>query len=169
MLDRFLAGVIRLVRERRLALIRLVVLLTVVSALALRKLEADPSPRALLASADLDQEQISNDFRTRFGSTDNMLAILIEAPKDVIAPAPLGYMHALGEAVAKMPHIERVESLARTAFPQKGPNPKDEELSLEGMLEESPDACQGRSEPHAGPVRRGRSSTGTSSRSGWLP
>src|SRR4051812_3865517 len=41
MLDRFLAGVIRLVRERRLLLIGLVGLLTVVSAVALRKLEAD--------------------------------------------------------------------------------------------------------------------------------
>ncbi|MFT3925636.1 MAG: efflux RND transporter permease subunit [Myxococcales bacterium] len=138
MLDRFLAGVIRLVRERRLLLVGLVVLLTVVSAVSLRWLEADPSPRALLASADTDQEQISNEFRTRFGSTDNMLAILIEAPKDVITPSPLGYMYALGEAVSKMPHIERVESLARTPFPQTGPNPKDDELSLEA-LEESPD------------------------------
>jgi len=138
MLERFLAGVVRLVRERRLLLIGLVVLLTVISAVALRKLEADPSPRALLASADTDQEQIANDFRARFGSTDNMLAILIEAPKDVITPAPLGYMHALGEAVAKMPHIERVESLARTPFPQAGPSPAEEELSLDA-LDEAPD------------------------------
>ncbi len=138
MQDRFLAGVIRMVRERSRLLVWVIGLLTLVSALALRKLEADPSPRALLASADTEQEAISNDFRARFGSTDNVLAVLIAAPESVIAEAPLGYMYALSEAVAKMPHIERVESLTRTPFPRKGPSAEEAEMGLDA-LEDAPD------------------------------
>jgi predicted RND superfamily exporter protein len=141
MLDRFLALVIRLVRERRPLLIAAVALLTLIAALALPRLEADPSPRALLASADTDQEQISSVFRSRFGSTDNVLAILIESPDDILKSASLGYMHALSDAVVKMPHIERVESLTRTPFPKAGPDPKDAELDLDAMAAE-PDPMQ---------------------------
>jgi predicted RND superfamily exporter protein len=140
MLDRFLAGVIQLVRTRRTFLLVTVAVITLISAFALRKLEADPSPRALLASADQDQEQIAADFRAHFGSTDNVIAILVEAPKEVLAPAPLGYMYTLSEAMLKLPHVERVESLVRTPFP-RADNPADDTLTLDSM-EAAPDPLQ---------------------------
>ena len=40
-----------------------------------------------------------------------------------------------------MPHIERVESLARTPFPQAGPSAADKELTLDS-LEAKPDPLQ---------------------------
>lgn len=137
MLDSFLAGVIRLVRERQYLLIGIVALLTLGAALALPSLEADPSPRALLLSADTGQEQIADEFRKRFGSTDNVIAVLFEAEQDVLSAKPLGYMYELGEALIKLPNIERVESLARTPF-LKAEDP-DDVLNLDEMAAAEPD------------------------------
>ncbi len=137
MLDRFLAGVIRMVRERQFFLIGIVAVVTLVAAIALPSLEADPSPRALLLSADTGQEQVADEFRKRFGSTDNVIAVLLEASEDVLTEKPLGYMYSLGEALIKLPNIERVESLTRTPF-LKAEDP-DAVLNLDEMAAAEPD------------------------------
>jgi uncharacterized protein len=130
-LQRFLALATRLVLQRRTALLITAGLLTLVAALALPKLSADPSPRALLASADDGQEQIAREFRSHFGSTDNVIALVVESPPSVLRAEPLGYLHRLGEAVAKLPGVERIDSLARMPFPKR--SAAEDEVTLEDL------------------------------------
>jgi len=130
-LQRFLALATRLVLQRRTALLITAGLLTLVAALALPKISADPSPRALLASADDGQEEIAAEFRSHFGSTDNVIALVVESPPSVLRAEPLGHLHRLGEAVAKLPGVERIDSLARMPFPKR--NAADEEVTLEDL------------------------------------
>jgi uncharacterized protein len=132
MLERFLALATRLVLQRRSALLLIAALLTIVAAAALPRLTADPSPRALLASADDGSEGIATEFRTHFGSTDNVIALVVEAETSVLTAAPLGYVHTLGESMAKLPGVERVDSLARVPFPRPASDAEDE-LSLEDL------------------------------------
>lgn len=132
MLQGFLALATRLVMERRTALLVTAGLLTLVAALALPRISADPSPRALLASADRGQEQISREFRGYFGSTDNVVAVVIEAQPTVLRPAALGYLYRLGEEVAKIPGVERIDSLARMPFPKRK-EADAEEVTLEDL------------------------------------
>ncbi|MDB4985612.1 MAG: putative rane protein [Myxococcaceae bacterium] len=131
MLQRFLALATRLVLERRTALLITAGLLTLVAAAALPKISADPSPRALLASADDGAEQIASEFRQRFGSTDNVIALVIESPPSVLAPEALGYLYRLGEEVQKLPGVERIDSLARMPFPRH--SAAEEEATLDDL------------------------------------
>ncbi|MDB4976112.1 MAG: putative rane protein [Myxococcaceae bacterium] len=131
MLQRFLALATRLVLERRTALLITACLLTLVAAAALPRISADPSPRALLASADDGAEQIASEFRERFGSTDNVIALVIESPPSVLRPEALGYLYRLGEEVQKLPGVERVDSLTKMAFPK--PEAAGEEVTLEDL------------------------------------
>jgi predicted RND superfamily exporter protein len=136
MLDRFLALATRLVLTRRTALLIVAGLLTVVAAVALPRISADPSPRALLASADDSAEQVGREFREHFGSTDNVIALVVESPPSVLRAEPLGYLHKLGELIAKVPSVERIDSVARMPFPRKA---DDEELTLDSLEEAPPD------------------------------
>jgi predicted RND superfamily exporter protein len=135
MLERFLALATRLVLTRRTGLLITAGLLTVLAAVALPRISADPSPRALLASADDSAERVANEFREHFGSTDNVVALVIEAKPTVLQPAALGYLHRLGEAVVKLPSVERLDSIARMPFPKRG---ADEELTLDDVQPSDP-------------------------------
>ncbi len=139
MLERFLAFATRLVLTRRTALLVTAGLLTVAAGFALPHLSADPSPRALLASADDSADRVGKEFRDHFGSTDNVVALVVEAKPSVLQAAPLGYLHKLGELVAKLPSVERLDSIARMPFPKKG---ADEELTLDDVAAEKPDPTQ---------------------------
>ena len=131
MLQGFLALATRLVLERRTALLVTAGLLTLVAAIALPSISADPSPRALLASADDGQEQIGRAFRQRFGSTDNVIALVVESPPSVLRPAALGYLYRLGEEVRKLPSVERIDSLAQMPFPRH--TAEADELTLDDL------------------------------------
>jgi predicted RND superfamily exporter protein len=117
-LQGFLALATRLVLTRRTGLLITAGLLTVAAAIALPRISADPSPRALLASADDGAEQIASEFRQRFGSTDNVIALVIESPPSVLRPEPLGYLYELAAEIDKLPGVERIDSLARMPFPK---------------------------------------------------
>lgn len=138
MLETWLNFATRIVRERRSALLFAIVLLTLGAALSLRKLEADPSPRSLLASADQSQDRIGAEFRARFGSTDNVIALIVEAKSGIVSKPVLGTMYTLTEKLTKLPHVERVESLTRTPFRRSAPA-EDTGLSLDALEEEKPD------------------------------
>ncbi|MEY4514102.1 MAG: hypothetical protein RLZZ450_6224, partial [Pseudomonadota bacterium] len=131
MLNAFLALATRLVLERRTALLVTAGLLTVIAAAALPKITADPSPRALLASADDGQEKVASEFRSYFGSTDNVIALVVESPPSVLRAAPLGYLYRLGEEVQKLPGVERIDSLARMPFPKR--SAVEEEATLDDL------------------------------------
>lgn len=128
-------GLPNLVRKHRRAILLIAALLTAASVWALRLLRADPSPRALLASADLEQGAVSERFRAYFGSTDNVIAVILETPRTVFTPEALGYMYALGEAARELPHVERIDSLARTPFRQAV---QEDTLSLDDLEDAAP-------------------------------
>lgn len=136
MLDRFLHFATRLVLTRRGLVLGFALALTIVAALALPRLTADPSPRALLASADDRAEQLAEEFRRDFGSTDNVTAIVIESSPTVLAPEPLGYLHRLGEGLATLREVERVDSITRMAFPREAPA-EEQEVNLDDLAGEA--------------------------------
>lgn len=133
MLEAWLGWIERVVRKHRSSVLGVALVMTVASIAALTRLEADPSPRALLASADTEQARIADEFRARFGSTDNIVAILVEAPKDVLTPDALGTIYALSEHFASAPHVERVESLTRTPFRRAVTEADNGELTLDAL------------------------------------
>jgi uncharacterized protein len=135
MLERFLALATRLVLTRRTLLLGVAGLLTVVAAAALPRISADPSPRALLASADDSAERVANEFRGHFGSTDNVIALVVESRPSVLNARALGYLHLLGEQIAKLPSVERLDSVTRMPFPKRAS--EDEEVTLDS-LEKAP-------------------------------
>jgi predicted RND superfamily exporter protein len=99
----------------------LLALLAVVSAFLafqLRNLTADPSPRALLASADPEQEKLEAQARTYFGSTDNVIVVVLSGNEVLQQPA-LEYEHKLAAALLAMPHAERVDALTRVVWPKR--------------------------------------------------
>ena len=139
MLKRWLDVVLALISGHRTSILIIGALLTCASVWALTKLSADPSPRALLASAGGDQEEIARSFRENFGSTDNIVALMLEAEDNVYSPRSLGYMYALGQALAPLKGVERVDSLTSVPF-RKPPKLDDEdELDLDSLGDEAPD------------------------------
>jgi uncharacterized protein len=113
----------------------LVLLASLALATELRHLEADPSPRALLASADPGQEALEADARRRFGSSDQVAAVLITA-NDVLTREVLGYAHTLARGLAALPAVERVDALTKLSWPRP---PKAQTLEdLEAAPNEGP-------------------------------
>jgi hydrophobe/amphiphile efflux-3 (HAE3) family protein len=102
--------------------------ISVALGLQLPKLEADPSPRALLASADPAQQRLEVAARELFGSSDNTVVVVISGP-DVVQKAPLAFEHRLGKALAQLPRVERVDSLTRLSWPKQ----KEEEATLDDL------------------------------------
>jgi hydrophobe/amphiphile efflux-3 (HAE3) family protein len=114
-------------------------------ALQLPKLEADPSPRALLASADPAQQQLEEQARELFGSSDNTVVVVISS-QDVVQKQPLSYVHNLAKALSQLPNVERVDALTRLSWPKSKP----EEATLDDLSaddeSESPDQLDAASE-----------------------
>jgi len=100
-------------------------------ALQLPKLEANPSPRALLASADPGQARLEAEARTHFGSTDNVVVLVISS-QDALQKVPLGYVHKLSRALVKLPNVERVDALTKLTWPKI----KDDEATLDELAAE---------------------------------
>jgi predicted RND superfamily exporter protein len=105
-----------LLRAPKLVL-AVVALASVALGLQLRHIEADPSPRALLASADPAQEALEAESRALFGSSDHVAAIVVSAD-DVLAREALAYTHALTRALEKLEGVERVDALTKLSWPR---------------------------------------------------
>lgn len=116
----------------------LLVALSAVFASQLRYIEADPSPQALLASADPEQQKLEDEARRLFGSTDNVVVLVISG-RNAVDKSTLDYAHKLSTAMTKLPHVVRVDSLTRQTWPK----PKREEATLEdlsGSTDDSPES-----------------------------
>lgn len=124
LLDRFA----RVVAHHPRTVLAALVLLSLGFALELRNLTADPSPRALLASADPEQEELEAEARERFGSTDNVIVVVVGA-NDVLTRAPLSYAHHLSRWLSEQPSVERVDALPRVVWPRED----TEELTLDDL------------------------------------
>jgi predicted RND superfamily exporter protein len=91
--------------------------LSLALAAQLPKLHANPSPRALLASADSAQQRLEDEGRALFGSANNTVLIVLSS-EDVLRRAPLAYVHRLSGALRALPHVERVDALTRVPWPK---------------------------------------------------
>src|SRR5262249_22978522 len=76
MLSEFVDALARFAVRWRFALITFFLALTLAAGLEIPHLTVDPSPRALLASFG-DQDRLAERFRRDFGSTDNVLVLLV--------------------------------------------------------------------------------------------
>jgi predicted RND superfamily exporter protein len=82
-----------------------------------RGLRADFSPQALFSTFE-DQQAIDAAFVERFGKSDNVFIVLVEAP-DVLADDTLAWMHRAASALGDRADLERVESPTRTGLPRR--------------------------------------------------
>lgn len=109
----------------------LLVASSIALALQLPKLEANPSPRALLASADPGQARLEAEAHSYFGSTDNVVVLVVSSP-DALQKPPLSYTHRLARALALQPNVERVDALTKLTWPKV----KEEEATLDELGEQ---------------------------------
>lgn len=116
MLDKWLALCSRLVVSRHRAIIAVTVLLTVLSCVSLSRLQRDPAPESLLASANGDLHAVEEAFSQRYGSTGDVIVALVSQQEGVLTREVLGYLYELTEFAAKLPGVRRVDSLTRTPF-----------------------------------------------------
>jgi predicted RND superfamily exporter protein len=116
--SRFMGRLADTVASHPRTLLGLLAGVSVFLAFQLPHLSADPSPRALLASADPEQERLEAEARGYFGSTDNVVVIVLSG-KDVLAQPALEYEHTLANALLAMPHVERVDALTRVVWPKR--------------------------------------------------
>lgn len=80
------------------------------------RIRADFTPQDLFTSID-GQDQIMADFQASFGSTDNVLLLLVQAD-DVLALEPLQYLHDLSRFARAAPFTERAESITVSPIPR---------------------------------------------------
>lgn len=93
-------------------------------------IERDPTPEKLLASFEED-EALQDEFRATFQANDKVLVLLVRA-EDVLAKAPLQYLHDLSAHFRDAPYIDRAQSLTLMPLPR---NHEVEEESGLGDLE----------------------------------
>jgi hydrophobe/amphiphile efflux-3 (HAE3) family protein len=106
----------------------LVAAISVVLAFQLQYIEADPSPQALLASADPEQQKLEDEARAQFGSADNVVVLVISG-RNAVDKSTLDYAHKLSTAMAKLPHVVRVDALTRQTWPK----PRRDEATLDDV------------------------------------
>jgi hypothetical protein len=100
----------------------------------LRNLRTDTAPENLLISYGDYDERVAA-FRSRFGDTDSVVAILVVAD-DVLTQTPLDYVHTVTSAFEQDDRVVRVRSLTNTALPERA----EDEL---GGLDELDDGGEG--------------------------
>ncbi len=76
-----------------------------------------------------NQAQVSAEFNRRFGNPDHVVLLLVEA-EDVLAAAPLGYVHLLATSFADKAYVNRVEGI--TVTPLAVPMDPDGETADDG-------------------------------------
>lgn len=117
---------------RRTLVMLVVVALTAASAGLALRVRTDFSPERMF-TGDGAQRQASADLRARFGNTDNILLVLVQAP-DVLDPAPLAYVRDVSTYLSEQPYVASVASIVTVPLPRRTGSPRPAaELSLSGM------------------------------------
>ncbi len=83
-------------------------------------IRVDPSVENLISSYEGEAigARIADQFREDFGDTDRVMMVLVEA-EDVLARAPLQYLHDVTRHVSAQDWVERVVSLTETPMPRR--------------------------------------------------
>ncbi|MFO0708675.1 MAG: efflux RND transporter permease subunit [Sandaracinus sp.] len=140
MFHQYLADLADFVTKRRLAVLSVMAVLTLVSLAGIPRLEIESSPENFIISFG-DYEQRVRAFRSRFGDTDNVMMLLVEA-EDVTSLEALRYQHTLARRFATEPMVLRVDGLTVTPLPRgRGAEAAETGESLDDLaLEEEPPA-----------------------------
>lgn len=115
MLTRLLDLWATIVTRHRAVVLGVVGLLVAFCAANLPFLATDTAPENLLISYG-DYDQRVESFRSRFGDTDSVVALLVVAD-DVLSLEPLRYVHTMSSAFGQDEHVVRVRSLTTTPLP----------------------------------------------------
>lgn len=83
------------------------------------RLKVDSSPEQLLASFE-GQQELTEQLRTSFGASDDVLVLLVRAD-DVADPASLSYVHRASRHFAAASYVQRVESITATPVARREP------------------------------------------------
>jgi hydrophobe/amphiphile efflux-3 (HAE3) family protein len=129
MFERFLDRFADIVTNRRRMVIASLLGVVIFCALQLPRLETDSSPENLIISFG-GYEQSVRDFRSYFGDTDSVVALLVVAD-DVRSQNALQYIHDLSRLFREHPYVVRVESLTVTPLP--GASPPNSDATLEDL------------------------------------
>ncbi|MBX3273512.1 MAG: MMPL family transporter [Sandaracinaceae bacterium] len=109
-------AIAELVTRRRGAVLGAIVVVTLAAGAFIPSLVADPRPQQLTTSSIEDQNAINALFAERFGNPDHVVVLLVEAD-DVLAPAPLAYVHGLARRFEQAEYVTRVEGITVTPLP----------------------------------------------------
>lgn len=134
MLDRFLAALSIFVTQRRVLVLSVIAVLTVICAAALPRLRTESSPENFVISFGGYEERVRH-FREHFGDTDNVMMLLVEA-EDATSLEALQYQHALARRFAQEPEVLRVDGLTVTPMPRASSAPSGDA----GLLDTLDDA-----------------------------
>jgi hypothetical protein len=131
-MQRFLADLADVVTQRRVAVLVVMSILTVLSLAGIPRLRTESSPENLIISFGGYEERVRA-FRERFGDTDNVMMLLLEA-EDATSLEALRYQHRLARHFAADPVVLRVDGLTVTPLP-RGPGGAgtESEASLEDL------------------------------------
>lgn len=86
------------------------VVVTAIFGAQIPKLQADFTPSDLFANFG-DAKEVSEEFRSTFGNTDNIVLVLVEAP-DVTTPENLEFIYELTHAAQDIPGVVAAQSIA---------------------------------------------------------
>jgi len=143
MLQRFLAELATFVTRHRVAVLVVMTILTAIAGAGIPRLQTESSPENLIISFG-DYEDRVRMFRDRFGDTDNVMMLLVEA-EDATSREALAYQHALARHFAAEPEVLRVDGLTVTPLPRGAGPDEGGEASLDDL--EDLDALEGDEAP----------------------
>lgn len=116
MLDKWLSWCARQAIERRTAILLTTLVLTVLAALQLPRLQREPSPSALTESANTDLFRAEQAFRKRFGSNEELIVAVVSSPEGLLTREMLGYLYGFTEFAARLPTVQRVDGITHAPF-----------------------------------------------------
>lgn len=115
-MQRFLADLAEVVTQRRVAVLVVMSILTALSLAGIPRLRTESSPENLIISFGGYEERVRA-FRERFGDTDNVMMLLVEAD-DATSLEALRYQHRLARHFTAEPMVLRVDGLTVTPLPR---------------------------------------------------
>ncbi len=124
MIDKLLADFADFVTRQRVAVLIVMAILTLVALAGVPRLETESSPENLIISFGGYEERVRA-FRDRFGDTDNVMMLLVEA-EDATSLEALRYQHQIAQHFAAEPEVLRVDGLTVTPLPRGQGNEGDE-------------------------------------------
>ncbi len=136
------------VTRRRALVLTSVGALTLIAIAGIPRLHVESSPENMVISFG-DYEERVRAFRSRFGDTDNVMMLLVEADDATSLPA-LRYQHLLARHFASEPEVLRVDGLTVTPLP-RGRAVGDDGVEIDESAESLADLDTVDAEPEGDP------------------